>query len=366
MSKAFEVLPEADEFARVAANPVLFEGVRIVNGIKEKVGYVVVTEATGYGGPLTMVTAIDLEGKIVGTVIADYKDTPLFIQMVKNNDFLKQFVQRPVSDPFQLEQDIDAVSGATFSSRGITQAVAKGSHFVAKSQFALEVPETPSSLKFGYKEAVTIALLALMLIGVKFGLNKLRWVTLIGSLIFIGFKFNAAVSIGAIAGIAMGYFPPIQDYLFWYFWFLGIPVITFILGRNVYCFWLCPFGAVQEIAAKTGGGKFKCQRRVSQGAKNIKYVLAFVAVLIAFIKKAPGLASYEPFAALFSLQGFGIQWFILPVVLFASLFIARFWCQYFCPVWVATELIWKFRRRLDALLEGGRQLWIRANSALEK
>jgi polyferredoxin len=34
----------------------------------------------------------------------------------------------------------------------------------------------------------------------------------------------------------------------------------------------------------------------------------------------------------FSLDGFGIQWYILPAALIGSLFISDFFCHYFCPV----------------------------------
>ncbi|MBO8168947.1 MAG: 4Fe-4S binding protein [Thermoanaerobacteraceae bacterium] len=362
LSKANEVLPQADYFKKVSSNPQIFEGIAQENGQITKVGYVVISEANGYGGPITMITAIDLDGNIKDTIIADHKDTPTFIHMIKSHQFLDQFLGKKVNAPLRIGEDIDKVSGATFSSKGIARAISRGSHAVAVNQFGLEVPQENQEFNFGFKDAVVSGLILLMIIGIKFRINRLRWVTLIASLIFIGFKFNAAVSMGTIASILMGYFPPIGEHIFWYLWFLGIPVITFILSKNVYCFWLCPFGAAQEITAKIGGGRTKCHKDIEFKLRKIKYVLAFVALLMAFIWKSPGLASYEPFATLFALQGFGVQWFILPIVLFSSLFIGRFWCRYFCPVWVANEITWKLRKTINKCLKGAKQ-WNKEKSA---
>lgn len=366
LPKMEEALPQAQSFTKIASNPLTFEGTGpSQNGQLGKVGYVVIDQANAYGGPLTMVTGIDLEGNIVGTVIAEHKDTPTFIQMVMNHDFLNQFLGKKITDSLSINKDIDRVSGATFSSRGIARAIAKGSHAVAKNQFGMEFSEEVEPIKFGFKEVTIIVLLVLMLAGVKFRLKKLRWITLLGGLIFIGFKFNTPVSLGNIAGILMGYFPSVRENIIWYLLFIGIPVITFILGKNVYCFWLCPFGAAQEIAAKIGGGKFSCHKGIELKARKIKYVLAYVALLAALLLRSPGFASYEPFATLFALQGFGVQWFILPVVLFASLFITRFWCRYFCPVWVVNEITWKLSRYLKGWLKGVKP-WKKEKLALEK
>lgn len=358
-------LPLAQSFQKMASTPLIFAGMAAQgNGQLVKVGYVVIDQAAGYGGPITVATGIDLTGKIVGAVIANHKDTPTFIQMITNHHYLDQFHGKNISDPLRLQRDIDGVSGATFSSRGIARAISQGSHGVARSQFGMVVPEEKASFQFGLKEAAVSSLLLLMLIGIKFRLMKLRGVTLLGGLIIIGFAFNTPISLANIAGVLMGYFPPLRENLVWYLLLMGIPLITFVLGRNVYCYWLCPFGAMQELTTKIGVGSLKCDDwRIEASARKIKYGLAYVALLGAFITRAPGLAGYEPFATLFALQGFGVQWFILPVVLFTSLVIPRFWCRYFCPVGVANELIWKLGRRLKDWQKGGGS-WQKKNKAM--
>jgi polyferredoxin len=208
--------------------------------------------------------------------------------------------------------------------------------------------------KFGSKEIAVIALVILAVIGVASKQRKLRWIALIGSLVFIGFQYNTSISLANIAALLMGNFPPIRENLVWYILLIGIPIITFILGKNVYCFWLCPFGALQEITAKVGGGKFKCcNKAIETKAAKLRYILIYLALIGAFLTKTPSFAGYEPFATLFGRQGFGIQWLILPVVFFSSFFISRFWCRFFCPGLILNEIILRPRKYIMGILEKG-------------
>lgn len=354
-----QVLPEAETFHEIASNPLTFEGLKN----DEKIGYAVVDQANAYGGPLTMVVGISLDGTVIGTAIADHNDTPTFIQIIHNKDYMKQFLNKKVDEPFSIEEDIQHVSGATFSSDGIAEAIAKGSHAVAEEQFGMTINKEDTKIQFGMKEIALLLILTLVIVGIKFRIKSMRWITMIGSLILLGFVFGSLVSLGNIASIFMGHFPPLKENIFWYLFFIGIPLLILILGKNIYCYWICPFGTIQELAAKIGGGKFRSKNKwINQHARKIKYILAYVALMIALITGSAGIASYEPFSTLFSMQGVGIQWFILPVVLFTSFFIFRFWCNFFCPISVANELILKLRR----VVKRGGKSWKRRNDQKEK
>lgn len=340
-----EVLPQAQSFQKVTSSPLTYEGiVQGEDGKTQRVGYVVIDQAMGYGGPIKMAIGIDLEGKIQNAVIVNYKDTPSFVHMVLNHGYLKQFIGKDITESLNIEKDIDRISGATYTSRGIAKAISQGSHAVARTQFKLGVLDEKVAFKFGAKEISVLSLVILMLIGVVLKNKKLRWVTLIGSLIFIGFKFNTPFSLANVAALLMGNFPSIRENLVWYILMIGIPVITIVAGRNLYCFWLCPFGALQEILSKIGGGNFKCSnKKIETNASKIRYVLVYLALLVSILLQSPGFAGYEPYSTLFGLQGFGIEWFILPLVLFPSLLIRRFWCRFFCPGMVFNEFILNLR-----------------------
>jgi NosR/NirI family nitrous oxide reductase transcriptional regulator len=68
-----QALPEADHFTKKDDGVYIGWG----DGAEQaQIGYVAVAQADGYGGPLTMAVAVDLNGKILNTAIVNHKETP--------------------------------------------------------------------------------------------------------------------------------------------------------------------------------------------------------------------------------------------------------------------------------------------------
>lgn len=90
-----------------------------------QIGVVVVTEVSGYGGTIEVMTGIWSSGRVSGVTVLSMSETPGMGEKTKENDFLNQFVG--TNDPnLAVKKDggsIDAVSGATISSRAVTSAV---------------------------------------------------------------------------------------------------------------------------------------------------------------------------------------------------------------------------------------------------
>ncbi|WP_019850171.1 4Fe-4S binding protein [Desulfitobacterium sp. PCE1] len=344
--QAKEVLPEAQSFKKIASSPLTLEGIsQDSSGEKEIKGYVVIAKASSYGGPITIATGINPYGVILGTALIEHKDTPSFIRVVMKHDYLKQFEDKKITDPLSIKQDINAISGATYSSRGIAEAISIGSHEVARNQFGLEVEDEEAAFVFGVREGSVIVLVILMLVGIALKNDRIRWITMAGSLVLIGFQYNTPISLSNLASFLMGYLPSIRQNLVWYIFLTVIPILTFLIGKNLYCFWLCPFGALQELLAKVFVSKevICCSRAVEQKVALVRYVLLYIALLGAVIYQSPGLAGYEPFATLFGMQGDIVEWLILMVVLLSALFIRRFWCRFFCPGMIFNRIILRLR-----------------------
>jgi hypothetical protein len=60
--------------------------------------------------------------------------------------------------------------------------------------------------------------------------------------------------------------------------------------------------------------------------------LIAAAISLALIYRNPGLSSYEIFGTLFELEGSSFQFALLAIVVIASMFYSRPWCQYLCPL----------------------------------
>lgn len=89
-------------------------------------GYVIVTSATGYGGTVKVMTGIDMEGKVTGIIILEHSETPGLGAKSTDDSFRDQFVGISAEGSVNVKKDggeIDAISGATITSRAVCSAV---------------------------------------------------------------------------------------------------------------------------------------------------------------------------------------------------------------------------------------------------
>jgi NosR/NirI family nitrous oxide reductase transcriptional regulator len=117
--------------------------------------------------------------------------------------------------------------------------------------------------------------------------------------------------------------------------------LTLVLwGRGVFCGWLCPFGALQELLNKAARQLRVPQVTVAESLQRrlwvVKYVAALGIVALAAWSMATAsvAAEIEPFKTAITL-GFQRSWPYVAyagVLLAAGLFIERFFCRYLCPL----------------------------------
>jgi uncharacterized protein with FMN-binding domain len=314
--------------------------------------YVAIETSNGYGGPTTVATEVDAKGVIQRVLVLEHKETPAFFNNLQDEKYFKQFESVKVSSAFVLDEDIDGVSGATVSSKAFAQAVQAGGHNIGRELLNMSIPEKERVFIFGIKEAILIIFFVLVMIGSIKKIAVLRYVILAASGVILGFYLNSAISLSNIATILLGYFPSITDKAHWWILVGGTLVMILFYGKNLYCYWLCPFGAIQEFATKIGGINIKLSQRTVTVAKYIGPFLTWMALMIIFLTSNTTLASYEPFATIFGLRGTSVQWFIMPTVILGSFFITRFWCRFFCPVGVVLKIAGRIRAQAKRGLKG--------------
>ncbi|MDP7539702.1 MAG: 4Fe-4S binding protein, partial [Alphaproteobacteria bacterium] len=136
---------------------------------------------------------------------------------------------------------------------------------------------------------------------------------------------------------------------------LGFAGLTLLLlGRGIFCGWLCPFGALQELLNKAARRLGLRQRQLPAALNErlwaLKYVVAIALVALVFIDQTPVIRAVEiePFdtAILF---GFVRAW---PYVLFTlailgvGLFVERAFCRYLCPLGGSLAILGRWRMLL--------------------
>ncbi|WP_019849105.1 FMN-binding protein [Desulfitobacterium sp. PCE1] len=299
----------------------------------EITGYFNLQSAIGYAGPVDVLVFIDKEGQLKKLEIVQQTETPSFFNKVMSVGFVDNILGKKANSQFELGQDLDGVTNATFTSRAIAEAVRKASHTIAMTQLNMEVPQT-TSLKLSLEHYLLLGLLFAVFLFQKFKLNKLRNVTLIAGFLLIGYWQKALLTLGNIASVISGNISW-QNMPFWLILLIGVFALILITGRNLYCYWICPYGALSELLGAFGRfsrTSYKpCERSIKR-FKHLRLFLAWIALVFAFLMMNPSISSYEIFAPLFAWEGTAVQWLMLPVMLFAGVFILRIWCRFFCPV----------------------------------
>jgi len=96
----------------------IFQG---LNGSKSA-GYTFIVHPRGYGGIMEIAVGIN-GGEVKGVVVISNAETLGLGDQALEPVFIKQFIGRTPKDKVEVKKDIDAVSGATISSKGLTKGV---------------------------------------------------------------------------------------------------------------------------------------------------------------------------------------------------------------------------------------------------
>ena len=176
------------------------------------------------------------------------------------------------------------------------------------------------------------------------------------TLIWIGWYTGAQLSIFnilsiiriPITGADLNYF--LIDPLI--FIILAFTIISaLILGRGLFCGWLCPFGALQEligwIAKNLGIKKREIPEKYYTKLWTIKYFILVTIIGMSFIsmETASTLAEVEPFkTAIMRHFNRGIPYVSYAIVLLClSAFMERGFCRFVCPLGAGIAIIGKLR-----------------------
>jgi len=130
-------------------------------------------------------------------------------------------------------------------------------------------------------------------------------------------------------------------------------VLTLISGR-IFCGYLCPVGAIQEIAYRAPARKLKIKNKT---VPKIFRFLFLVALGAAALEYSTGLLEYLGVRDFFMLDITSVFALVFAGLVVASIFIYRPFCRFFCPYGVFLSLVssksrYKLRRT-DACIDCG-------------
>jgi hypothetical protein len=110
-----------------------------------------------------------------------------------------------------------------------------------------------------------------------------------------------------------------------------VPIVILACG-NVYCGYVCPFGALQELVGDLRPPSLDTAPRKGSWryGRAVKYVILLVVVAQVIAGREGAILAVDPLVAFFVLGG-GLPLALAGAVLGLSFFFPRFWCRNLCP-----------------------------------
>lgn len=239
----------------------------------------------------------------------------------------------------------------------------------AEELAALEEASRPMWLTIWYQKSFQITVLgsALMLLMAILFLQDsftrrprfLHWLRrgyLVFTVVFLGWYALGQLSVVNVLTFAHALFDHFRwelfltDPLIFMLWVFTAASIL-LWGRGVFCGWLCPFGALQELineaARKLRIPQYELPFAVHERLWAIKYIILLLlfGLSLESMSTAELFAEVEPFKTAVTLKFDRQWWFVLYAValLVINLFTRKVYCRYICPLGAALAIPSKFR-----------------------
>lgn len=186
--------------------------------------------------------------------------------------------------------------------------------------------------------------------------DRVRLVFLATTLFWLGWVAQAQLSVVNVLTFAsslrsgFNWSSFLVDPLIFILW-CSVAISLLFWGRGAFCGWLCPFGALQELTNRIAKALKVPQIKIPWGVHQrlwpIKYIIFLVlfGVSLGSLAFSETLAEVEPFKTAIVLHFMREWWFVLfaLVLLFAGLFVERFFCRYLCPLGAALAIPGRMR-----------------------
>ena len=297
----------------------------------------------GFNGPVRLLVGLLPDGSVASASVLHHRETPGYFAMVKRGGVTADLTGRSVTtDP----ESLDAVSGATITSRAIQRQVLAGGATVARKILGLKIPETKTSATTGHSLPlweIGALLLALAAGGLSAFVRdkRLRAASLALGFIVVGLYLNVSLTFGQLAGLLQLSPPTLAN----------IPLILVMIfalgfavsGRRTYCRHVCPFGAAQQGLYRLTPWKLRVTPRLQRYAGELRWVILVAALCFLMPGFFGEAGELEPFAHLFGGDAALSLWVYAGVVLGISAVVPRFWCRMLCPTGAVLELAARLR-----------------------
>ncbi|MBM3298565.1 MAG: 4Fe-4S binding protein, partial [Deltaproteobacteria bacterium] len=294
---------------------------------------------SGYGGPINVLLSVSDRGIIRGVSVVESRETPTYIKGMEK--WLERLRGLSILSP--MDSEVDAMTGATISSRAVLAALQ-----VTGKKIAGPLLNMPEVAEAGPREGMardlltdvriwSIALLMIIFVYAFYSRSRrVRLVCLLASLIALGVYLNAPFSTLEAASLLRGEIP--APGTVWRNALFVAVILMSVLWGQAFCGFLCPFGALQELLS-VRKFRLRASATVEKAGRYCKFVVLGALLSLFLVTDDPLWFSFDPLQHFFANRTWDFflgrmdNWILglCLAALLTSIFYFRFWCRYLCP-----------------------------------
>lgn len=289
-------------------------------------------DVSGYGGPVPLRIHINKDGVVDEIETLPNSESPEFFNRAKT--LLARWQGKTVDEA--AKEEVDGVSGATFSSKAIIENMKRGLAYAKSSADGADATEESTASAIGWTIG-GIAALIVALLGaiVPLFTHNRRWhyMQLALNIIVLGLwtgtfvsyalfmrLFAGGVSLAAIGSLAA---PLVM---------VVVALLYPLAGKSGhYCAHICPFGSAQELAGKIVKRKPRISPRINKALTTFRSVLWGVLMLLMLTGTWTAWMDYELFTAFLYTSAPICVTVIAVLFLVVSVWVPRPYCRFVCP-----------------------------------
>jgi len=319
----------------------------------------------GYGGPLGLLVTADARGRIRRVAFLEHSETPSYVEAadrffsaLEGKSLLAPIDVRtsaPGFEPSDAErskassaQPVDAISGATVTSRAVARALEDSGRMLAEPVFGRPYAGEARGARLTEPRYLYLALSLLLLPAVFLyagcWLRRL-WLVLHAALggIWLGVQLS---TVQALSWLRLE--PELN--LLTFTGLLAALIALAALAGPLYCGYLCPAGALQELLGHVGRAR-RAPVKLDQLARFAKYALLAALITGSLAFGSQSILHLDLLRELWAEKRSGLGVALIALVAAGSLLVPRFGCRYLCPTGALLNLLGKWaplRRLLPA------------------
>ena len=278
----------------------------------------------GYGGQVPLVITVS-DGRIKEVKALPNRETPDFFNEAKK--LLQAWNGKTLQEA--ADMNVDAVTGATFSSRAIIANMQCGIK-AAMDNDTLAAAHWWDNIDWNPK---TIAGLVVVLMAAIVPLvvknRTYRLCQQVANIIVLGFVCGSFLSYSSLISI-MSNGIDLATMLIAIVMMATAFIYPLLGNKSYYCTNVCPFGSLQEVIGRCSQKKLGMSAKWIKNFDKARQVIWALLMLCLWTGLWTGWVDYEPFAAFIAELGFAVKLLALTFLALSTV-ITRPYCRFLCP-----------------------------------